>query len=270
MDNGLTIKSLLVHAAKKDSSTALLVRKLYNDHIQRERVKVIDFDGYSKSVWRAINTRYTRYRDSEQYDLAYEVLAEATETITKIGDKASAQHTSFGTKRSALETLRKIGKTICLSGDVIGYEVRKQFQHESALEDAMSAIVAEMSVDECQEMCAIHDGRSSFLIKMEELLQLSGGYCLFARLEDVLVSLAGEVDEDGDEDGDGEDEDHEEESVTSDVPKYDMYGKDAMFDNSEEEEEWMECYDSCSAPKDDAKSRWILDRHERKRARRGR
>jgi hypothetical protein len=41
-----------------------------------------------------------------------------------------------------------------------------------------------------------------------------------------------------------------------------------MFDNSAEEEEFMECYDSCGAPKDDAKSRWIFAKHERKMARR--
>lgn len=283
IDKGFTVQDLLVHAATKDASTALTIRDLYNKHVQRQRAKIIDFDRYSKVVWHTIHPRFPQSRDSEQDDVVFEVLRDVTQIITKIGDKASAKFTSFATKRSGLETLCKIGKTICLSDYGLGYEVRKQFEHETALEDAMIDIVFTMNDEERVEMCAVSDGRSTFLQKME-LLRRFGGECgLFDGLGRVLVNLGGRVGGDGgggkDEavvedwnehgDGDGEDEDQEEESVASDVPKYNMYGRDPMFDDSEEELEWLGCYDSGGAPKDDAKSRWILDRHERKRARRG-
>ena len=281
MDDGKTIREILYGAALRDSTTAWELRKLYHEHVQREQSKVIDFDPDSKSVWSAINRRYSGMSGSRQYDMAFEVLESVTSTIRSIGDEASAQHTSFGTKRSALETLRKIGKTICLSGDVIGHEVRKQFGAETVLEDAMNAVVAKMSEEECEKMCAIHDGRSTFLQKMEELHQLAEDYCIFADLGGVLDALAGEVNEEEDEneneeeedeedeEDDEDDEEHEHESPASDVPRHNIYGRGLEFDNSEEEMEWMECYDSCGAPKNDAKSRWVLAKYERKRARRG-
>jgi type II secretory ATPase GspE/PulE/Tfp pilus assembly ATPase PilB-like protein len=138
-DNGATIKRLILTLAQSDPVAANLVHHCYDSHIRREQSKVIDFDPYSKHIWSAINSRYSRLSGSKQYEKAFEVLDDVTGMISTISQKASAQHTSFGTKRSALETLRKIGKTICLSGDTVGHEVRKQFQHESALEDAMIA-----------------------------------------------------------------------------------------------------------------------------------
>ncbi|MCJ1282667.1 hypothetical protein MMC26_001992 [Xylographa opegraphella] len=129
--------------------------------------KVIDFDHYSKTAWRAINT----HSKSCIMDIRRMCPAEA----------------SYGTKKSALETLRKIGKTGCVSGgDVIGSEVQKGFQWDACLEDTMFGIVQTMTQ---QERDMIMKG--DFGVKLEELVELSKDYCLFETLDEVLALLEG-------------------------------------------------------------------------------
>jgi hypothetical protein len=98
---------------------------------------------------------------------------------------------------------------------------------------------------------------------MEELQQLADGYHVLKGLSGVINELAGE-----EQDEENEHEDNAEHDDDGDS-KLNFYRGDPMFDNSAEEEEFMECYDSCGAPKDDAKSRRIFARHERKMTRRG-
>jgi hypothetical protein len=129
---------------------------------------------------------------SKQYDISFQVFDDVCDSIQSIVGQASTHHASFGTKRSALETLRKIGKTICMSSnDTLGHEVQKQFSHESSFVDAVKSILDVMSDEECDKMCDLNDGRSSFLVKMEELRKLSDDYCCFEGFDKVVALLAG-------------------------------------------------------------------------------
>jgi hypothetical protein len=78
--------------------------------------------------------------------------------------------TSFGTRKSALETLRKIGKSIVLAPSTLGHEVLKQMQEDATLPEAMLAILASMTVEE--RLAAAHsaDEKGSLLQKMQEFL----------------------------------------------------------------------------------------------------
>lgn len=72
----------------------------------------------------------------------------------------------------------------------------------------MWLIVEQMSEEECQQMCDGHDGRSTFLAKMEELATLAKDYWLFEGLDGVIVRLCNE--EDSQEEGSENDESEEE------------------------------------------------------------
>ncbi|KAF2185471.1 hypothetical protein K469DRAFT_687815 [Zopfia rhizophila CBS 207.26] len=112
---------------------------------------------------------------SKQCDIPFDVFREECDTINYIDNEAGVKHNFFGAKQSGLETLRKIGKTICMSGNsTLGREVLKQFGHgETCLSDSTMAIIAAMDGDERAEMCEnFFDGRSTSLAKMEELQEL--------------------------------------------------------------------------------------------------
>jgi hypothetical protein len=178
-------------------------------------------------------------RGSKQYDHSFSVFSEVTSTIESIGSQAGLQHASFGTKRSGLETLRKIGKTICMSSrDTLCHEVKKQFQHDSSFVEAMDGIVAVLTIEEREKMCNLHDWRSTFLQKMEELQGLADGHCVFEELGQVVDKLCGK--------GEGDDDENEEEEYLLPVVE------------GARERLYKECF-ACGVPKSDARSLAILD-----------
>jgi hypothetical protein len=194
--NSALIKSLLFQYASLRPDIAEILRYNYDSTVGRERACVINFDHYSKQVWHDINSNYSDLSGSKQYEMSWEVFGQTCETITNIA-AAAAGAASFGTRRSALETLRKIGKTICLSSnDTLGHEVQKQFNSCSDSEDAMLAILEHMTEAERRAMMAGDDGRGhSFLNQLLELQSLADDNCVFPNLKDVIAELKNEYDE---------------------------------------------------------------------------
>jgi len=210
-----TIRRILLQSAAAIPTVAALIAKEVNDQAIREARRVINFDPYSKSVWHSLNRQYSSMRGSKQYDIAFDVADGIQNTIKKISDEASKPHASYGTKKSGMETLRKIGKTICLSStDVVGHEVQKQFGFDDSLECAMMDILTSMTGLERETLASENDGRSSFLQKMEELRDLAAEYCLFEKMEDAIIILANEGS--GEEEEDEDDEAEEDEGSSSD------------------------------------------------------
>lgn len=205
------LKGLLLDIATWQPSVALHLRSAYDQVLQQKRTRVISFDHYSKSIWHDLNGEYDHLSGSKQYEMAFEVTEEICNSIITIGKEAGNAENSFGTKRSGLETLRKIGKTICLSSnDTLGHEVQKHFQYETCLDDAIKAIVVTLNDVQCKAMCMINDGRSTFLQKMEELQGLAEGYCVFEHLGEVIDDLQGEDDEDEEEEEQDDEEEEDE------------------------------------------------------------
>lgn len=115
-----SLRTLLFHAAVASPDITNEVYATINAKRTEQSQRIITFDQYSGSVWRAINTTYSSLSGSKQYDVAGDVVDQITDIIAKIAAEASEEFASFGTKRSGIETLRKIGKSISLgSGDTL-------------------------------------------------------------------------------------------------------------------------------------------------------
>ena len=98
---------LLATACYYPDAAALIVRR--RDSILREEsAKVIDFDFQSKVAWHALNNPRDRRNGSRGYDAGIDAGISVSQTIAKIREQTPA-HASFGNKKSALVTLRKIG-----------------------------------------------------------------------------------------------------------------------------------------------------------------
>ena len=196
-----TVQSLLVRAAQTHPDIARLLKHEVDDLIQRDRARVLNFDHLSKSAWHTINSGGGS--GTEQYYAAFDAFESVTQTIKTIQDSCP-EHASFGTKKNGLETLRKIGKSICLSNnDTLSHEVRKQFQCNEDVTDTMLSILRSMTEDQLDEVA-----QSEWYHKLDELIKLAKSYCLFNdTLGDVVREVDGEELSNEEEDLDDEGED---------------------------------------------------------------
>lgn len=108
--------------------------------------------------------------------------------IEEIHEEATDER-SFGTKKSALETMRKIDKSITLAPSTLGHEVRKHFQCEPCLEKGMIDILKSMNVHERQDMADSTDEKGSFLDKTISLRNKCDSLCIMEGLNDVVKCI---------------------------------------------------------------------------------
>ena len=102
--------------------------------------------------------------------------------------KQTLAHSSFGTEKSALVTLRKIGKSIILTEacDEFGSEVLNTLHlEEPSLDKAMNEIVDEMSEDEKAKM---HSNRE-WVEKARDLIGLGKDHGMYETLDAMLRKI---------------------------------------------------------------------------------
>lgn len=185
-----TVRNILLVAAQESPRVSSLIElessKLIND------AKTLDFGQHSKSVWRTLNVGYTKgIKDSRQFEMSGDAYQEVVTKIEDIRDRCPV-HASYVTKYSALETLRKIGKIIIMSGDsTLGSEVRKSFSSDSIIEKTMQGIVKGMTTEERQDMVREPQGEMIWIDKLKDLEDLAAEYCVFEGLAGVILLFEG-------------------------------------------------------------------------------
>ena len=183
------IKQILIQAAEIHPDVHSLVTGAIEATKAEQRNTVISFPFESSSVWHKINTRYSGMRGSQQFEVSFEVVSHVTSTINNILNKCR-MHPKPKTLFNGLTVLRKIGKTICLSGgDTIGHEVQKHFQSDTCLEDAMHEIVSGMTMEQWEDIFFDDSTPEALWPKLLELEELAEGHCLFKGLGDVIELL---------------------------------------------------------------------------------
>lgn len=198
--NEKTVRTVLLSAAQESSAVAALIEAESARLAKAESAKTIDFGYHSKSIWRTLNVEYTKgIKSSRQFEMSGDAYWSVVGEIKDIKARCPA-HASYGTKFSALETLRKIGKIILLSKtSTLGHEIHKSFGTDSILEDTIYEIVESMTEQEREEIMAEPQGDDGFWFdKFEELVELAAEYCIFEGLKDVTCLLLEEDNSDDD------------------------------------------------------------------------
>ena len=184
------VANLLLEAAIGNPDVATLVKSHAASVKQSERTIDVDFSHHSKSVWKTINVTYSRLSGSKQFDASGDALHSVVKVIKEIRKQCPA-HVSLNTKFSALETLRKIGKTIALSaGDVVAHEVQKDFQRDSILEDTMMGIIQSMTPEERESTSSEPHEDVTWIEKLAELKEIADERCLFEDMAGVIEMLS--------------------------------------------------------------------------------
>ena len=174
------LRDLVIAAARTYPSFMELIQDEVNKIDAEHAAKVVDLDYHSKTAWRVLNVEYSKLSGSHQYDRAWDAV-ETIEACFKAIRKACPEYASYGTKKSGLETCRKIGKSICLSDGVIGAEVRKSFQEANVLEETRMWIARTLNQDERDRLM-----NDEFGGKLKELVKLSDTNCVLPGLSEVL------------------------------------------------------------------------------------
>jgi len=179
--------------------------------LRRER----HFDHYSEDVWKELFVTHSRKSEDRQCQASFRVFAYVKDVIEEITRAAMTTHSSYKTKRNALVTLRRIGKSLCMSSEsALGDQVLQQFSETTILEDSMRSITLRMTNAERRSLCnvaAASDG-GTFFEALKELMALADDECVFGKLLDVLALLEQALEENAEEkqevdfDGIGEDD----------------------------------------------------------------
>ena len=165
-----SIANLLVTAAQTHPDIASLVERIS----AAKCAEVRNFDYLSGSAWRSLNVRV---KDSQAYEMAGKAVESIEGCLVTIR-KECRKTANFKTKESALETLRKIGKSICLSEGVIGREIRTDYELGAELVTTMMAIAESLTQEEKERMRPWYN-------KLVELQGIAYEYSIFEDLEEV-------------------------------------------------------------------------------------
>ncbi|KAJ8130701.1 hypothetical protein O1611_g2924 [Lasiodiplodia mahajangana] len=191
-----TLRRMVNDLAMTSPSVQTAIRSYYQQLIHSRRTVDLNFDSYSRVVWRVLNSsEYAKGSGSKQYDSAWDATDEVRGCIRAIANKTHPE-SSYGTKLSALKTLCKIAKTLLLAGNTLGSEVRKQFQTDSCLPDKMLRIAQLMSPQEQLRAGATSDAEGSLVDKVRWLCDEWDSYCLdgIESFDTVLDLLGGSSD----------------------------------------------------------------------------
>ena len=182
-----TLRAVLLAAAQYIPDAAALIVTRRDDILKEESTKVIDFDFQSKVAWHSLNDPSNSRNGSRGYDAGIDAGISISQTIAKIREQ-TPDHASFGTKKSALVTLRKIGKSIAIEGryDEFSSQVIKTLYTEGEpLEKAMRHIVDAMKEEEKAKMRE----NKEWIEKVKELVELGKDVDMFETLENMLEVL---------------------------------------------------------------------------------
>jgi hypothetical protein len=212
------------------------------------------------------------------------VFEDATKLVVAIRDGCTTELASSGTKCNGLNALCTIAEMVCGGRDtVMMEEMRHQFWNDGTIEESMDCIISEMTGQELRDLCRNEERGSGFLRKMERLWCYGvarGVFEDFGRLiaelkerlrepdhEEYQSDRPSEADNDQSENEEDEEDDYSEHEDESEQEEADERAtSEGTFVNSEEELEFMCCFDSGGAPKNDRKSKHILAKYERRRA----
>lgn len=217
------IRGLLIDLAATSPSAQSAIKNAYSLHLERES-RPVDFDRYSKQAWHVLNTSsYSKLRSSKQYECAGDAFNEVMACVKAI-DKGTKSTSAFATKQSALETLRKITKTLLLVDDTLGHEIRKELQWDESIPEVMLRILYTMTEEEISRSGNSTDEKGSLIDKIAWTAEEASSYGLdgLNGLNEVLAILKGDYGEE-EEEGEGEGD------------EYDEHGEYDEYDEEEEE-----------------------------------
>ncbi|KAK5738051.1 hypothetical protein LTR17_006294 [Elasticomyces elasticus] len=136
-----TVRQLLLDVTRASVPVQQAILTKQNEKKQTEQARVVDFSQYADEmddIW----DKYSSNTGSKEYENAFRATSEFADLIRNVRDEVSA-HSSFRTKTAALAALCEIGDEVVDGpSGCLGSEVRKHFQYDTRIAEAMCRILA--------------------------------------------------------------------------------------------------------------------------------
>lgn len=116
------------HPSAAPVIAAYINRFTQDEAARRANASSVDFDHYSKSIWKALNITHARKSGSKQYEAAHDIAGDIDDAVRDILSRV-AQSDRYATRLSAFSTMRKVSKSIITCGEG---EIRKVVMNSQA------------------------------------------------------------------------------------------------------------------------------------------
>lgn len=188
------LRQLLRIAVQRHPSLASDITSEYAQRVSLGASKTVNFVHYSNSVWHTLNSKqYLDPAKGRQYaDKAVQRIANDISSVATQVQRES----SLVTKKNALETLRKIGRSVCLATGGVGERVKNVLGSDEMFVDAMIKVADSFTEDDRRTLWAGGSG-TEIVKRLEQLDELRRCYRVFDRLDVVLKLLKREDGFDG-------------------------------------------------------------------------
>ncbi|KAK9422441.1 hypothetical protein SUNI508_04797 [Seiridium unicorne] len=192
------VKSLLHSAATNDSYIAGLIKHRVDEKSWLESNRVRSFDHYSKSAWHKLNRNYGG--GSRDYDASFDVESSIDDMFCDMVSQTHV-HSSYGTKFSCIETMRKIFRSVLLSPSQMADDVLRT---NPSWDAHFLEALGKFHVGDMERLA--RDEGGAWVEKLKEVME-SGGSCYFESLQtalDELLEIQGQGQVTDGEDGAGD------------------------------------------------------------------
>ena len=180
------LRQLLRLVVQKDPSFVSDITSAHVHKASHTTSKTTNFVHYSNSVWHTLNAKQhldpnkaRQHAEKAVHSVASDIAAVATQT---------SRESSLITKRNALETLRKIGRSVCLATGFVGDRVKEVLGLDRIFVDAIVKVAASFTEDDRRTLWAGGIG-TEVVKRLEQLDELRSCYRIFNGFDMVLKLL---------------------------------------------------------------------------------
>ncbi|KEQ97831.1 hypothetical protein AUEXF2481DRAFT_2753 [Aureobasidium subglaciale EXF-2481] len=188
------LRQLLRLAVQKHPSFASEIALGHAQKASHETRKTVNFVHYSNSVWHTLNAKHhlNPEKRRQHADRAVQSVANDIVTVaTQVG-----RESSLVSKKSALEALRKIGRSICLATGAVGDRVKEAVGSDKMFVDAIVKVASSFTEDDRRTLWA-GGSATEILKRLDQLDELRACYHVFDGFDVVLKQLKREDSLDG-------------------------------------------------------------------------
>jgi hypothetical protein len=180
------LRQLLRLAVQKHPSLATDIQLGSAQQISHKASKSTSFVHHSNSVWHTLNAK--QHSDpNKEHQHANKAVQKIATDIHTISSQVQRQ-SSLTTKKNALETLRKIGRSVCLATGTVGETVKEVLGADTIFVDAIVHVAECFTEDDRRVLWAGGSG-TEIVKRLDQLDELRRCYCVFDGFEVVLDVL---------------------------------------------------------------------------------
>jgi hypothetical protein len=180
------LRQLLRLAVQKHPSLASDLTLEHAQQASPKASKSVNFVHYSNSVWHILNAK--QHSDpSKERQHANKAVQKVAHDIHTVASQVSRQ-SSLTTKKNALGTLRKIGRSVCLATGTVGETVKEILGCDKIFVDAVVKVADSFTEDDRRILWAGGSG-TEIVKRLDQLDELRRCYRVFEGFDVVLGLL---------------------------------------------------------------------------------